>query len=178
MSLKGFGLPVLCIAAVLAFAGVAGAQQAGYMLIIGSHGSIQGESTAQGHQGWIFFRDASAPSVSEITALQNERSVAVQSPRDPMSGAPSGKRQHGPVTIIKEIDKSSPRLSEACASGQHFKEVDIAFVRQEKGHEIVGPTYKLTDAIITAVERVKVSSGGDRPRESVTFDYAKIEIIR
>ena len=171
MSPRGFALRVLCIVAVLAFAGVAGAQQTGYMRIISSQGSIQGGATTQGHQGWIAFREASVPSVSEIAA-------SVQSPRDVASGAPSGKRQHAPVTIIKEIDKSSPKLSEACASGKHFKEVDIEFVRVEKGREIAGPTYKLTDAIITAVERAKISSGGDRPTESLTFDYAKIEIIR
>jgi type VI secretion system secreted protein Hcp len=32
----------------------------------------------------------------------------IVSPRDTASGLPSGKRQHKPFTITKEIDKSTP----------------------------------------------------------------------
>jgi len=32
----------------------------------------------------------------------------IVSPRDPASGLPTGKRQHGDIVITKEIDKGSP----------------------------------------------------------------------
>ena len=34
----------------------------------------------------------------------------IVSPRDPASGLPTGKRQHGDIVITKEIDKGSPSL--------------------------------------------------------------------
>src|SRR5699024_4095641 len=37
----------------------------------------------------------------------------IVSPRDPASGLPTGKRQHKPLTIRKEIDKSTPLLMRA-----------------------------------------------------------------
>jgi type VI secretion system secreted protein Hcp len=36
--------------------------------------------------------------------------MGVQSPRDASTGLASGKRQHEPLTIIKEVDPSSPAL--------------------------------------------------------------------
>lgn len=37
----------------------------------------------------------------------------VISPRDAASGLPTGKRQHRPLTVTKELDKASPKLAEA-----------------------------------------------------------------
>ena len=42
----------------------------------------------------------------------------IKSPRDAASGLPTGKRQHKPLTLIKEYDKSSPKLAEAVAKGR------------------------------------------------------------
>lgn len=40
----------------------------------------------------------------------------VTSPRDAASGLPTGKRQHKPMTITKELDKSSPTLEQPITS--------------------------------------------------------------
>lgn len=48
-------------------------------------------------------RESSAPSVSEVVVTYQ-----IQSPRDVQTGAVTGKRQHEPVTIKKEVDKSTP----------------------------------------------------------------------
>ena len=53
-------------------------------------------------------REASAPSISEVVVT---KTMDIVSPRDPASGLPTGKRMHKPITITKEIDKSSPLLS-------------------------------------------------------------------
>ena len=37
-------------------------------------------------------------------------SSSVQSPRDAATGQASGKRQHKPLTVTKEMDKASPKL--------------------------------------------------------------------
>jgi hypothetical protein len=90
---------------------------------------------------------------------------AVVSPRDASSGMASGKRMHKPFVITKELDKTSPILSQACASGQHFKEVDVDLA--SGGH------YKLADVMVSSIQK---SGGGDRPMESVSFTYQKIEM--
>jgi len=78
---------------------------------------------------------------------------------------PTGRRMHKPFTITKEIDKASPLLSQACASGQHFQEVDV-----DLG---AGARYTLTDVMITSDQK---SRGGDRPMETISFTYQKIEM--
>lgn len=90
---------------------------------------------------------------------------AVVSPRDASSGMASGKRMHKPFVITKEIDKASPLLSQACASGQHLKEVDVDLA--SGGH------YTLTNVMVSSIQK---SGGGDRPMESVSFTYQKIEM--
>ncbi len=40
---------------------------------------------------------------------QGQKSASIQSPRDTASGQASGKRQHKPVTIRKEVDAASPK---------------------------------------------------------------------
>ncbi len=41
----------------------------------------------------------------------------VVSPRDAASGLPTGKRQHKPIRIVKEIDKSSPLIQRTSGGG-------------------------------------------------------------
>ena len=183
-----FGLFVL-----VAAAGAAGEQNAGYLRIVTSHGAIAGSSTDPAHQGWIPLREASAPSVSEITAtnatIESHESQPARpstktaasgsasratSPRDAASGLPSGKRMHKPFTIVKEVDASSPALQKLAASGEAIPEVWIV-VRSTDNKQGAEQQFKLTDAIISSVQR---SSGGDRPMESISFSYEKIELVR
>lgn len=71
---------------------------------------VEGESTAKDHKGWI-----EISSVSQAVA-----------PRDAASGLPTGKRQHKPVTITKQVDKSSPLLAKALADGTDLSNVTIS----------------------------------------------------
>lgn len=64
-------------------------------------------------KGYDYYKASSGFSVS---ASDNSVSEVV-SPRDAASGLPTGKRQHKPMTITKELDKSSPKLAES-VSGQ------------------------------------------------------------
>jgi type VI protein secretion system component Hcp len=139
-------------------------------------------------------REASAPSVSELAAKPAEAGhatggggagrVSMQDatasngtgisknnpPRESASGQASGKRMHKPLVIVKEVDKASPLLLEACASGKHFAEVDVDLV--SAGHPV---HYKLTDVLISSDQK---SSGGDRPTETLSFTYQKIEMTQ
>jgi hypothetical protein len=65
-------------------------------------------------------------------AAGDECAAEVVSPRDAASGLPTGKRQHKPLTITKEIDKSSPAAT-ADADGDGAG--DAAAVN----HEVTSP---------------------------------------
>ena len=56
-------------------------------------GDIKGSTTQKGREGTIM-----------VIAQSHE----IVSPRDAASGLPTGKRQHKPMVITKEVDKSSP----------------------------------------------------------------------
>ena len=67
---------------------------------------------SSGKRGYDYYQARSEFSVSTTDNSVSE----VKSPRDAASGLPTGKRQHKPVTIIKELDKSSPKLAESGSS--------------------------------------------------------------
>ena len=69
----------------------------------GSQGEIKGSVTQAGREDTIM-----------VIAFDHK----VTSPRDAASGLPTGKRQHGPLTICKELDKSSPLLMQALTNNE------------------------------------------------------------
>ena len=73
-------------------------------------GKIEGSCEMQGREGTIL-----------VYAMDHD----IHIPRDPQSGLGSGKRIHGPLTIMKEYDKSSPKLYQALCTGEHLKNVTI-----------------------------------------------------
>lgn len=128
-------------------------------------------------------RESSSPSVSELTVRKAGGSpdktnagsqssgsgagkVTAATPRDAASGMATGRRMHKPFTITKEIDVASPKLVQACASGQHMQEVDV---------DLGTARYKLEDVVISSDNK---SSSGGRPIETLTFTYQKIEMTQ
>ncbi len=53
--------------------------------------------------------------------------MSILSFRDASSRLPTGKRMHKPFVITKEIDKASPLLYRAMASGQALPSMEIAY---------------------------------------------------
>ncbi|MBL7976348.1 MAG: type VI secretion system tube protein Hcp [Candidatus Kapabacteria bacterium] len=61
----------------------------------------------------------------------------IVSPRDPASGQATGKRQHSPIVLTKELDKSSPLLAVAEASAMSSNNPTITI-------DVNGSTLKVT----------------------------------
>jgi type VI secretion system secreted protein Hcp len=101
-----------------------------------------------------------------------------QAPRDVATGRASGKRMHETVTIVKQVDASSPQLMRAMNTNEVLKEVLIEFVHPgPAGKEEVYKTMLLTDAIISAVHRTGgAGAGRTNEREEVAFTFQKIEL--
>jgi type VI secretion system secreted protein Hcp len=77
------------------------------------------------------------------------------------------------ITVTKVSDKASIKLFEEALHGPLDRKVEIAFVRQGAGNKPVAfVTIKLEGCGISGMS---LSSGGDRPTESLTLNFDKIE---
>ncbi len=119
-----------------------------------------GESTKKGHEGQI-----------DITSFTFG---AVQSGSFARGGAGggAGKAEFQDISIVKEVDKSSPKLFQACAAGTHFQKATIDG-RKAGDKPLEYYKVELSDLIVSSVQN-SGSSGGDTVMESITFNTAKI----
>ncbi len=101
-------------------------------------------------------------STTPITLLGLSHEIV--SPRDPASGLPTGKRQHKPLIITKQLDKSSPLFLNALVTNENLTAVTISLTRD--GQPVA--TIKLTNASIA-----DYTDHGDT--EHWSFTYQKIE---
>src|SRR5947209_16426326 len=84
-----------------------------YLTLTGQkQGQIKGSITQKGREGSI-----------AVYAINHE----ILSPRDVASGLPTGKRQHKPFTITKELDKSTPLLFKVLVTNENLTEVVLKF---------------------------------------------------
>jgi type VI secretion system secreted protein Hcp len=85
-------------------------------------------------------------------------SQEVLSPRDSASGQATGKRQHKPFVITKELDKSSPLLYKALINNENISEWELQFWTPQVaaatgvGAERQHYTVKLTNARICDIK--------------------------
>jgi len=127
-------------------------------------GKIEGSCDLKGREGTMM-----------VQAFDHE----VRIPSDPQTGLASGKRVHGPLKIVKEVDKASPLLYQALCTGEHLKSVEIKWYRISKdGTEEHYFTTKLEDAIIVSMHPwmpncLEKSSGEFGHMEDVSFTYRK-----
>ena len=78
-------------------------------------------------------------------------SYEVVAPMDSATGQPSGKRQHKPVVITKEVGAASPQIFQALATNELLKSVLISFYgTNAQGEEEVVYTIRLTNARVSS----------------------------
>jgi len=90
-------------------------------------------------------------------------------------GGGAGKVRFQDLHFSTGVSKASPLLFKACATGQHYKEA-ILTCRKAGGSRESLDFMKITlsDVLVTSYQ-AGGSSGGDRPTESLSLNYAKIE---
>lgn len=76
------------------------------------------------------------------------------------------------ISIVKEFDKSSPKLAEACAREKLFPKIEIEFVTAG-GNEREYLVYTLENCVITGFS-TQGSSGDPAPSEELTLSYEKV----
>lgn len=128
-------------------------------------GKIEGSSQISGREGQIL-----------IQAVTH----TIEIPRSPQTGLPTGKRVHLPMTVTKEVDKSSPKLYQALTSGEGLKSVVLDFFRiSPEGKEEKYYTTKLENAIVVGIRAwipncLDPSFSQFGHMEDVSFSYEKI----
>jgi type VI secretion system secreted protein Hcp len=122
--------------------------------------AIKGDVTADGYLGWI-----------ELSSFQWGVGRGISSPTmgsaDRESSAPSVSE----INVTKSSDVATPRLLSEALEGEG-KTVVIAFTKTDKGKIEAYMTYVLANTIISGYS---VSSGGDRPMESLSLNFTKIQ---
>lgn len=104
----------------------------------------------------------------------------IVSPRDHASGLPTGKRQHGAITITKEWGAASPMLYQALSTNETLTTVLLEYIETDaNGKESITSTIKLTNAHIVGSSN-RWSVGPTSPAvngngQACSFTYQKIE---
>ena len=104
----------------------------------------------------------------------------VDSPRDAASGLPTGKRQHKPLIVTKEIDKSTPLLMSALINNENITDVELKFWQPSRsGKEVQYYTIRLLNARIINVQQEMLNNQypenmRHKEREHISFVYQKI----
>jgi type VI secretion system secreted protein Hcp len=122
---------------------------------------IEGEATDSGHKSWIKIESMSSPVFRSIAegAKDHERS--------------RGTTTLGDIVVVRQLDKSSVKLQEACANGTPYKEVEIHFCTQANNKEEPYLKYKLENVIVSSYSFHGNSSGDPKPTEEITLNATK-----
>jgi type VI secretion system Hcp family effector len=172
---------LLVVVSIFGAARLASAASVDFFLRI--EGSKQGQFRGAGTTGerlpcsQFKFQTSEATSTSSATAreAQTGKATGNAAPRDVATGQVSGKRMHGLITIVREVDKASPMFAKAVSTGEILNSVDLEFVHNgDSPKPQIYKTLHMTNVMVTSIK--PMSSGGDRPMESITFtaDIANI----
>jgi type VI secretion system secreted protein Hcp len=77
------------------------------------------------------------------------------------------------LSVTKLIDKASPNLMLACATGRHIPLVTVVLDRPDAPEGTPFMQYRLGGVRVTGVSHSR--SGSGRPLETVSFQYAAID---
>ena len=119
---------------------------------------VDGESTDAKHKGQIEIDSFS-------WGVSNSGSMAAG------GGGGAGKASFSDLHFTKTVDKSSPKLMEAVATGEHLRSVDLV-VRKAGGDQLEYYKVTLQDVVISGYSTT--GSSGEAPSESISLNFSKI----
>jgi type VI secretion system secreted protein Hcp len=122
-------------------------------------GDIKGESLDSKHK-------------DEVEVLSFSWGVTNDATIKTGGGGGAGKATFHDLSFVHAIDKASPSLLKACATGSHLKEATITHRKAGKGQQEY-LIIKMNDVIITGVSLSDSSDAGGS--ENVTMAFAKVD---
>ncbi|MBZ5675110.1 MAG: type VI secretion system tube protein Hcp [Acidobacteriia bacterium] len=124
---------------------------------------IDGESTDDKHKGEIEI-DSWSWGVAQSGAGQ----------RSGTTGSGAGKASFQDIHFVSKVNKASPKLFLACATGQHIDEVNLA-VRKAGGAQQEYLKIKLTQVLVSSYHLGGSGHTEVAPTEQYSLNYAKVE---
>jgi len=126
---------------------------------------IPGESTDDKHKDWI-----------EILSYSCGASQPGSGAASSGGGRSAERVDLQDFSIVKTLDKASPKLFLHCCNGRHIKEIMLELCRAG-GDKHKYMEYKLENVIVSSVRPGGSAQGGETlPLEEVTFNYGKINV--
>lgn len=89
-------------------------------------------------------------------------------------GGGAGKASFQDFSFTHHIDKASPLLMKACATGEHIKEATIT-VRKAGGGQQEYLIIKMNDVMVSSVSE-SVASDAPTTAENVTLQFARVDL--
>jgi type VI secretion system secreted protein Hcp len=124
-------------------------------------GDIKGESTHDKHKEWI-------------DVLSFSWGATQQGTMEFGGGGGAGKVSYQDFHFTMLINKATPKLIEACSTGEHFpKAIFSARKAGKEQHEYLKITF--SDVIVTSYQ-TGGGSGSEIPTESVSLGFSKVEV--
>ena len=117
---------------------------------------VEGESTDAKHKGQIEIDSFS-------WGVSNAGSMA--------GGGGAGKASFSDLHVTKTVDKSSPKLMLAVATGEHLRTLDLT-LRKAGGTSMDYYVIHLEEVLVSSYSTT--GSTGDTPMEELSFNYQKI----
>jgi type VI secretion system secreted protein Hcp len=89
-------------------------------------------------------------------------------------GGGAGKVQLQDFNFTKKVDRASASLFQACATGKHFPDATLVVRKAGKGQQEY-LVVKFSDVLVSSYQ-TGGSSGDAAPMESISFNYASVEL--
>ncbi len=131
------------------------------MSIFARIGAIKGESRDARHK-------------DQVDVLAWSWGVTHSSATGPGAGAGAGKASFRDLTFTHHVDRATPLLMKACATGERLTDATITVRRlgdQQQDHLVV----TMTDVLVTGVA-TSVGVDGDAGVEEVALSFAKVDL--
>lgn len=130
------------------------------MAIYVKYEGIDGEATHEEHKKWL-----------DVSSVQWGVGRAISTPSGSTANREASEPSVSEVTITKLMDSSSPKFFTEACTGAAGKKVQIDLVTTGSPGKTYA-TYTLTNALVSSYS---MSSGGDRPAESISISFTKME---
>ncbi|MEM6536735.1 MAG: type VI secretion system tube protein Hcp [Pseudomonadota bacterium] len=130
------------------------------MAIYVKYGSIKGDATQDQHKQWI-----------NVSSVQFGLGRAIMTATGAAKNREASEPSISEITVTKELDSSSHEIFKQAAVGTAGEDLKIEWVSTDQA----GQTYLTVTCSEALISGYSVSSGGDRPSESVSFNFTKME---
>jgi len=125
---------------------------------------IEGESTDDKHKNEI-----------ELESWSWGLAQAGSGTHSGAGGSGAGKAHFQDLHCVSKVNKATPKLMLACATGQHIDEVNLC-VRKAGGTQLEYLKIKMTQVLISSYQSGGAQHGDLVPTDQYSLNYGKVEV--